>query len=59
MTSDRTEYAEVIDERTRHGLATNFRQIGGMNAALEVRLDRAATSHLARLTSQASKSHGA
>ncbi len=33
------EYRDVIDELTGAGLPTNFTQTGGMNAALEVRLD--------------------
>jgi hypothetical protein len=39
MEVGRQQYADVIAELTNSGLPTEFTQTGGMNAALEVRLD--------------------
>jgi hypothetical protein len=39
MAIGRDEYADVIELLTGNGLPTSFTQTGGMNAALEVRLD--------------------
>ena len=39
MEVGRAESADVIQELTANGLPTEFTQTGGMNAALEVRLD--------------------
>ena len=39
MALGRSQYEDAIDELTAAGLPTSFTQTGGMNAALEVRLD--------------------
>lgn len=39
MALGQAQYQDVIDELSRAGLPTSFTQTGGMNAALEVRLD--------------------
>ncbi len=39
MALGRAQYQDVIDALTAAGLPTSFTQTGGMNAALEVRLD--------------------
>ncbi|MDP9459968.1 MAG: hypothetical protein M3Q22_06875 [Actinomycetota bacterium] len=39
MRLGQAQYQDVIDDLTGAGLPTSFTQTGGMNAALEVRLD--------------------